>query len=701
MRGNFLEIGGEFFAIDGEIDLEFYSPFIDAEELVVQGESINPRGNYIMPMELTGTPQLAKALHNPQLLQLRNRVSTITGVVLWSDGLRLDTGKFDIQQVPGNLNTREWKVNGQFYNDAAAYAEAVSDINLRQLTLCGEISILGRTIRELCTLMHDAYPNDFQDNSAFPIVNFNMKDFLYVRRGMDILQWVYDNIPSAQLQATHWYANMINEGDEPYDDETETATVTAPGLGYFVFPSYYGVWDGAETESLHSILNHYTYTGFMDELKPVGENWVKYTALRNQVVPMFFYHQVLRHCFSQFGYTLQGDLLEDEDFLKLILPNTYSILQEEVLRVENLFGTNDEDQDLLYCQPVAVINPKNHLPDWSVLDFLRDFMLKFNVYFDIKGSTVTIKGNTLHNPSNAYDRLSPKVISEPKKAQGATVKYKFETSDTSYDGQNNFKETISIAIVESVGSSIVASLTNGDKYLQNNFNGIRRKNTYATDQNEAVVNNLVPYVTGTDKTFESELTPVEMAELNYNTLNDPAGEEFVNSYLPYFGHNPTYYDISTVKIKWTSYSSGDNWDVFEIIGGAGWELNEGDSEKKIAFFHGMQKTLQSNTIGFSYPYMAFHNYAPRISGSDVKLGNWHLGWLGSEGLIAVHWREWINVFSGWKIIYELTLTWQHIRTHNWAGSDVIHSGKYYISSIKFKMPALLRKVHAIVEAFEL
>ena len=158
--------------------------------------------------------------------------------------------------------------------------------------------------------------------------------------------------------------------------------------------------------------------------------------------------------------------------------------------------------------------------------------------------------------------------------------------------------------------------------------------------------------------------------------------------------------VKQYLIKWSSYSGTYDWDIFEIVTPGTWDLNEGDSEKKIALYHGLQTTLDADGIGFTYPYMAFHNYAP-INGGDVKLGNWHLGWLGEEGLVAVHWRDWIKVFSGWKVTYKMPFSWHQIKNHQWAGSDIIRSGKYYISSIKFKLPSLIRNIKAIVETFEL
>lgn len=710
MKGNTIEINGVQFAIEEELDLEYYSPFIDLEEIVIQGETINPRGNYTMSFALKGTPELAIALQMPQLLQKRNRVSTFNNCVLRSNGILIEKGNVSITTITGNINNGKWQVECNFFNDGGGYTTVVGEKNVRDLTLCGDIYIVPSygSILGLMTAMHAALPSYFYDENG-PGGPFTPNTAINAKRGFDVWRWVYDNLTPDQLQCLSWYAKLINQGLEPADylADDVAAFISAPALGYFVFPSYYGEWDGAETESLHCILNHFNnnfgnpFLGFKSTLLPIGEDWVSYIPLRNQLVPMFYYHQVLKHCFSEFGYELQGELLEDAQFLKLILPNTYSILKEEVLCVENLWGTNDTDQNMLYCQNEITISPKNHLPDMSVVDFLRDFMLKFNVYFKFDGKIVTITGNTLGKASKAYNDLHPEYISEPTKSNGVIVKYQFDTGDTSYTKQKNFTETIDTKIVESVDESILPDLDEGDKYLQNNLNSISKKNSSADNGYDLLVSNLVPYVTGKDKTFESELTPVEMAVLNYNQEKAVDVESFMNAYLPYFGHQPTYHDVKLYQLKWIAFhSTSGDYDEFEIINKGEWSLNEGDSEKKIAIYHGLQQTLQSAGFSYDYPYMAFHNYAP-ITGGDVKLGNWHLGWLGAEGLIAVHWRDWINVFSGWKVTFRLPLTWENIRNQDWSGSDIIRSSKYYINAIKFKLPALLRKVQAIVETYEL
>jgi hypothetical protein len=700
MEGNYVEIGGEFFKIEGDLDLEFYSPFIDAEEINIQGESINPRGNYIMPLTLTGTPALARALQNPQLTQLRNRVNTINNVTVYSNGRRIDKGSIDIQRVPHNLDDNTWSAECTFATEGATFSELAGNKNLRELVLHGVVDIVGEQVDALLSRINQHDSTHFDTNGTGWL--FTKGAELQAWVGYNFWRYIYDNFDDRTHRISD-YVNSILQGIDPYDVDSTWAN--KPALGYFVFPSYYGEWEGAEFESQSSILNHYSpdpdnYKSFHAELHTSGEDWVKYTSLRNQFVPMYFAHKVLQHCFSELGFTVEGELFDDEDFLKLILPNTYSILREEVLTVEDLWGTNDELQNLLYSQANTTIDPKNHLPDWSILDFLRDIMLKFNVYFFFDGKRVVMRGNTLGRPKKNYDSVAPQVIGETKKAGGVTVKYKFEADDKSYDEQRKFLEKIATGVVETVDGSILSGLANGTTYLQNNLNAIFKKDTAALGDTVLQVNNLVPYITGTDKVLESELTPVEMGARNYNTSNDPYTSNDMQAYLPLFGHEPTYYYTKVVLMKWISLSPFGDYHNFTVLDMGEWELVEGSSEKKIALYHGLQKTLETDGAGFEYPYMSFHNYAP-VTGADVKLGNWHLGWHGAEGLIATHWREWIKVFSAWKQTYLVPLLWEDIVNHDWTASDIIRSGKYYISAIKFKMPNLLNKIKAVVEALEL
>lgn len=94
-----------------------------------------------------------------------------------------------------------------------------------------------------------------------------------------------------------------------------------------------------------------------------------------KTIPFFRLRFVLENLFKEFGYSIQGTLLNDEDFNKIYLANNYSL--------ERCVHQNHTDYN-------RSIKPSNHMPDISITDFLIAFCGVFGVCFSFGENIVQI-----------------------------------------------------------------------------------------------------------------------------------------------------------------------------------------------------------------------------------------------------------------------------------------------------------------------
>ena len=456
MQGNYLQIDGKLIALEDGITIERYSPFIDNTGVLLPASAqyVNPRGNYTQPFK-SNDDQLDELTGHLDKLQSSNVKSTFSQARILSNGQVIDTGTFAVQRVTKNLRTGKKEYEGILFNNGADWVAAVTGKTLKNLIM-NTGGTTGIQIRNTA----EGAANDIHDLLAHMVQHFQIDlelDFSYADGSIITPEttsgiWSYffedpTDYPYDYFQPTTAYANMVNE----------------EGNDYFCFPTYYADWADAGTDSCCNHFNHFGgmtlqydgssvappvgfvvkkypgYTAVLKELTtPRGnpQRVVNYTPLRNQIVPMFYYHQVLRHCFLEFGYTVSGDLINDAEFKKIVVPNTYSILREQVLTIKNLFNLGT-DYNVLYMQTPTSIIASNHLPAMNVVDFVRDFMMKFNCSITFEGINAVIKRNQLQIADTSMDDIGADVQVEfPANAQpGINIKYNYPSGDKSYDAQ--------------------------------------------------------------------------------------------------------------------------------------------------------------------------------------------------------------------------------------------------------------------------
>ena len=118
-----------------------------------------------------------------------------------------------------------------------------------------------------------------------------------------------------------------------------------------------------------------------------------------RTVPFFNLKYVVKKCFTEFGYSIAGDWIDDTDFDKLFIFNNYAL---EVYAISTYTDYNN------------MIIPANHVPDMYIVDFLKAIFTFFNVYpsFDRANNKVTLSYRKSSISSiNAID-ITNKVVDE-------------------------------------------------------------------------------------------------------------------------------------------------------------------------------------------------------------------------------------------------------------------------------------------------
>jgi hypothetical protein len=415
------------------------------------------------------------------------------------------------------------------------------------------------------------------------------------------------------------------------------------------------------------------------------------------------------HCFSEFGYILNDPMLEDEYFKTLAIVNTYDILNREMVWMAHLYNWMPSygaeiDAFVWYRELATEINPKNHLPDLTIKDFLVDFMTKFNCYFDFKGKNVFIKFNNLDIIGNEITDINPKSIINIEAKTGLDLKYNLTEDEKTYKStiDANFKiSTISDA-------SEFSALNIGDYYKQKDNNWIYKKVSSIIAESETICPNIIPFYTGDKTQYTMPVIPVYQDYtsyvLYYNNNLTHFGNLSDNVVVPYINRA-----VSIKPIKKWNYIYDHIENVYDsggfLIGYIehyAQKSVEDDERSKpteipqIGFYHGLADTGYGSTTGRTYPFMSNHNYKP---GDLTPYGTWHLGLVGSESLTSVFWRTFLKIFDSHKrFVFNVPMNWNTAKNFKWENACMINSSKFYVQAINIELPI---DGQVQIEAYEL
>lgn len=128
-------------------------------------------------------------------------------------------------------------------------------------------------------------------------------------------------------------------------------------------------------------------------------------------VPFFRLHYVIEKCFTELGYSVSGSILSDADFRQIALHNTYAI--NRCVVNENKVGT-DGYAFYIYHHGY-LIDPRNHVPDMPITEFLSEVGKAFNLQYKIDYTNKEVVINNYgFNASNFNNIVDITNITKPK-----------------------------------------------------------------------------------------------------------------------------------------------------------------------------------------------------------------------------------------------------------------------------------------------
>lgn len=655
--------------LSDQLPIDYFSPFVDSSDIVIGNVRKNPKGAYNISENILLGKEAQKALRLPHILSKRNRQWTINNAKLRSNGRFIDTGSIELLKQKRNFNTGGVFADFSILFNESSFTDAIGEKTLRDLTMGGDIII----------------PKNPDGESLYPFEDYaTAVSYTLLWDGDD--NWFNKPYTDKSIQSTNWWAKEV----------------VLNGHDLVCFPTFRGKrgdddfvicnwWDDTN-QKFYDYSNNQMISG---TFTPAHNSFADRVSYRNPIVPWYYYHKVIRHCFSEFGYILKSDwLLDHPYFMRMVLPNNYSIIKETVVVIDGitsgvqpLASVPRDAVNSLIIQEDTVISAKNHLSDMTIKEFLQDFCLNFGCRFLINGDrTVVIEHIELDKTQERFFSYGPETLINNTRFKGFEFKYDLSV-DESLIAEDEFiaKPTL---IVETLSKPFIPPLSSTQFGLDQNFNTIENINL------NPYINNIIPYVLDDgEKSYKISIPPVHCDMVHYPlfSLIDPSNHQYSDadighdSWLPcidtlileneqdFYTYSINGLDTGNIPYPYTFYSVGD------LVPG---EKAQGVAVNLKAIYHG---TILPNTLlPIIYPYASNHNYKP---GDTSELGFFHLGLHGEKGIVNTFIKDMLLVWEAKEYhTFYLKMTWDDIRSFKWNQAIIIRGVRYYIGKLKFNTP---------------
>lgn len=380
-------------------------------------------------------------------------------------------------------------------------------------------------------------------------------------------------------------------------DHMEEHLAVYPDVDYVFFPVKNPGAYGDSPGDYGGYINYYTAGKFPFNAH-VGE--VATEFLKYPICPFPYFLYVLKQVFTEHNYTTFGNFLDDPEIKKLTIYNNYLL---------DLFWHN-----LTFNNWQKSIDLRNHVPDISIADFLKELKKFFSLgyFFDLSTKRVEIVPLKDILASVEYDDWTsiaePSLEIEMTEGAGYTLKYSRDDDDDLVEERNQSIEGLTILDpVENFGDLPAASASNAgsiclimdwDEYyiVEDDFDGTTHTYGWAYYSD-----NIWDYQVGDGKT---ELSNIISAISHYRPLSSPSLPD--KSWL-----------VPYVNQECGSPYIGKNSFSFRLL-----------------FYRGLHSDGDAN----SYPLATTHpfNY------NTTNIGNYSLGADGEYGMVEQWNKNWIN-----------------------------------------------------------
>lgn len=522
------------------------------------------RSTFTTSFKLPLTPGNSEKLGSPELIE--NNDVNLRGVdaTLYSDGVKISEGFLKMNEATSDFNKRNGGYNVNFLNELAAYADKIEGKTLKDLKLCGVIPIPGDDIQDVTTLLGTLRSEATTDWVTDLMLNNPHPYFTF---------------PSIKVNdATYGYANLWDDNAGKYKVVMGGAFVLGGGLGVRRFSA---------------------------------------------LVPMFYYHQVLRHCFTEFGYFVKGEMIDDAYFQKKVVINNQNIIRERLLELfpsepEAIVGDLTTLINQEYSQIDTAIEPANHMPEMNISDFLNDFMLKFGTSFTIAGREVTIR--IIEKRSQRKKRQGPRYGRQLLKPEMITLAYPYD---------------------------------------------------------EIFPDNVPDYVEGVDQKFTAGLKPVwQVEDDQYNYVSPSVSGDKVFTADGRFGIN------NFPAERWKAVFAGPGpWPATNAN-----RYFTDEEEHECPLMCGIWHGFRSNRSAYEFPYMSrdnrLHNATNDVIG-DWAL-HWNDD---AYGLVPVFLTNWLKTFAAAvKDTFYFEDDYLDYLDNQWGTFQIIRNQEYYVAKRAVTLP---------------
>ncbi|SKD10109.1 hypothetical protein SAMN05660461_6009 [Chitinophaga ginsengisegetis] len=374
-----------------------------------------------------------------------------------------------------------------------------------------------------------------------------------------------------------------------------------------------------------------------------------------RLVPFMYFKFLLVKCFSHFGFTISGEILDDPDFNKIILLNYQSIY----------WGVwNTDNTQAVVFDPVQ-FDLKNHVPkDYSVTRFLiaAANFFGWSYQFDVirKHCTLVPLARLLAQSSRKdfTNKCGPVLKSEFAKQQKVYgLKLNFDGADTTIS-KPDLSKIERRPDVPTVADLEPASLfNNGKAALVSTLNWwyiCRYNEDDKVYRWEFLGDNIYDYEpSGVTESIETAITPVSQRLKDWRRMPDGS---YIQALLPTVNQTGNWYG------KTGEYST--------------WEM-------RILFYHGMQPDVAASDK--LYPFASSHNYNSR----GQKVGNYSLSPNASDGVISRFWERWLKTLGSFEVVtFVLNLSMVEYMSLSWTDIILIRSVIYLPTQLNTGSPFL-------------
>lgn len=315
----------------------------------------------------------------------------------------------------------------------------------------------------------------------------------------------------------------------------------------------------------------------------------------NPIVPFPYLHYVLTQAVAQCGWRIEGAILQDPDFLKVVIVNFRAID----------YGSG------LFPHPQITFNLQDHVPDWTIPQFLGNLRRRFAWWYDYDTKAKVIYIRRLKDVVGTN-------VKDMTRFADPTIGKKVNTETTVYSLKNNFTGSYSGAGVDFSKLSVqdhVFLKSNLPAPAEARFRHVHlviAENNYYICRTDDAGNNwgwhlLQPNVLDVDPPGANQEIRTDVVTL---------GNEYYNDYLDFIPRIDT-------TITWGDEESGE-------------------TSMPLLFYHGKQPNKQGNV----FPYASSHPY----SSTGQKLTSWSLAFEcqladGTEvGLYHTDWKPLLDTF---------------------------------------------------------